>query len=111
MLIEPIDTLLAREGFLRLGVNAVAREAKVDKILNYWYFGDMSELIAAFGREANFWPSIKGLAGGDIEVFGRQPVTTRMVVGMGTLLAMLTKCLNRLRHRLWKLTYSDSNQE
>lgn len=73
-LITAVGTLLAREGFKGLGVNAVAREAGVDKVLIYRYFGGLSELIAAFGREGNFWPSIKELAGGDIEAFGRLPI-------------------------------------
>ena len=77
-LIQAVGTLLAREGFKRLGINAVAREAGVDKVLIYRYFGGMPELIAAFGREGNFWPSIKELAGGDIEAFGRQPVTVQL---------------------------------
>ena len=77
-LIQAVGTLLAREGFTRLGVNAVAREAGVDKVLIYRYFGGMPELMAAFGREGNFWPSIKELAGGDIEAFGRLPVTGQL---------------------------------
>lgn len=77
-LIQAVGTLLAREGFKRLGINAVAREAELDKVLIYRYFGGMPQLIAAFGREGNFWPSIKELAGGDIEAFGRQSVTEQL---------------------------------
>jgi AcrR family transcriptional regulator len=77
-LIQAVGTLLAREGFKGLGVNAVAREAGVDKVLIYRYFGGLSELIVAFGREGNFWPSIKELAGGDIEAFGQQSVTEKL---------------------------------
>ena len=73
-LIQAVGTLLAREGFKGLGVNAVAREAGVDKVLIYRYFGGLSDLIVAFGREGNFWPSIKELAGGDIEAYSRLPV-------------------------------------
>ena len=77
-LIQAVGTLLAREGFTGLGVNAVAREAGVDKVLIYRYFDGMPGLMAAFGREGNFWPSIKELAGGDIEAFGRLPVTEQL---------------------------------
>jgi len=77
-LIGAVGTLLAREGFKGLGVNAVAREAGVDKVLIYRYFGGLSELIADFGREGNFWPSIKELAGGDIEAYSRLAVTEQL---------------------------------
>ncbi|MEA3486896.1 MAG: helix-turn-helix domain-containing protein [Thermodesulfobacteriota bacterium] len=68
-LIEAVGTLLARKGFTAVGVNALAKEAGVDKVLIYRYFGGLQELIAAFGRESNFWPSVEELAGGDIETF------------------------------------------
>jgi AcrR family transcriptional regulator len=77
-LIEAVGTLLAREGFTGLGVNAVAREAGVDKVLIYRYFGGLPELIAAFGREGNFWPSIKELAGGDVVAFGQLPLVEQL---------------------------------
>ncbi len=77
-LIGAVGSLLAREGFKGLGVNAVAREAGVDKVLIYRYFGGLSELMGAFGREGNFWPSIKELAGGDIEAYGRLPLAEQL---------------------------------
>ena len=77
-LIEAVGTLLAREGFTRLGVNAVAREAGVDKVLIYRYFGGLPELIVAFGRDGNFWPSIKELAGGDVVAFGQLPLAEQL---------------------------------
>jgi len=77
-LIEAVGTLLARKGFTALGVNAVAREAGVDKVLIYRYFGGLPELIVAFGRDGNFWPSIKELAGGDVEAYSRLPVMEQL---------------------------------
>jgi len=77
-LIEAVGSLLAQEGFKGLGVNAVAREAGVDKVLIYRYFGGLQQLIAAFGREGNFWPSIKELAGGDIEDYHQLSVTEQL---------------------------------
>ena len=76
-LIQAVGTLLAREGFRALGVNAVAREAGVDKALIYRYFGGLKGLIAAFGGHESFWPSVKELAGGDLEAFIRLPIAER----------------------------------
>lgn len=51
-ILAAVGTLLAREGFSSLGVNAVAREASVDKVLIYRYFGGIEALLDAWGREA-----------------------------------------------------------
>ena len=71
LLIQAVGEVLGAKGFTGLGVNAVARQAGVDKVLIYRYFGGMAGLIKAFGQEGDFWPSIEELAGGDIESFRR----------------------------------------
>lgn len=77
-LIRAVGALLSRHGFTALGVNAVAREAGVDKVLIYRYFGGLPGLIAAFGREGDFWPSIDELAGGDPAAFARLGLGEKM---------------------------------
>jgi AcrR family transcriptional regulator len=77
-LIAAVGALLARQGFKALGINAVAREAGVDKVLIYRYFGGLPQLIAAFGQEGDFWPSISELTGGDPVAFGRLPLDERL---------------------------------
>ena len=64
-LLEAVGTLLAQEGFGALGVNAVAREAGVDKVLIYRYYGGMPDLLRAFGESGDFWPSIEEVIGDD----------------------------------------------
>jgi AcrR family transcriptional regulator len=49
-ILAAVGTLLAREGFSGLGVNAVAREAGVDKVLIYRYFGGIEALLDTWGR-------------------------------------------------------------
>ena len=78
ILIKAVGRLLAREGFKALGVNAVAREAGVDKVLIYRYFGDLSGLISAFGQDSDFWPSAAELAGDEPERFRKLPLADRM---------------------------------
>jgi AcrR family transcriptional regulator len=48
--------VLARRGFGALGVNAVAREAGVDKVLIYRYFGGLEGLVTALAERPGFWP-------------------------------------------------------
>lgn len=60
-LLAAVGEVLAREGFAALGVNAVAREAGVDKVLIYRYFGGLPGLLAAWGRSGQFWPTVDEL--------------------------------------------------
>jgi AcrR family transcriptional regulator len=78
-LIDAVGQLLAENGFTALGVNAVARQAGVDKVLIYRYFGGMPGLIKAFGQEGDFWPSIEELAGGDIEAYRLLPLEDKLI--------------------------------
>lgn len=64
-LVRAVGKLLARDGFRGLGVNKVAREAGVDKVLVYRYFNGLPGLVAAFSRTVDFWPGVKELMGPD----------------------------------------------
>lgn len=77
-LISSVGSLLAKKGFKGIGVNAVAREAGVDKVLIYRYFGGLPGLISAFGKEGDFWPSSLELAGGDLQKFSNLPLEKRL---------------------------------
>src|SRR5512137_2267848 len=50
-ILDAAGRLLARDGFSGLGINAVAREAGVDKVLIYRYFGGIEALLDTWGRE------------------------------------------------------------
>lgn len=62
-LVAAIGTLIARSGVAALGVNAVAAEAGVDKVLIYRYFGGLDGLMQAYGREVSLWPGLEDVAG------------------------------------------------
>jgi AcrR family transcriptional regulator len=65
-ILDAVGSLLVREGFGALGVNAVAREADVDKVLIYRYFGGMDQLLETWGNASDFWPTVE-------EVLGPEP--------------------------------------
>ena len=65
-LIEAVGQLLASQGTAGLGINAIAREAGVNKALIYRYFESLEGLLKAFGASQNFWPDLE-------EVLGVQP--------------------------------------
>lgn len=64
-LLAAVGEVLARDGFAALGVNAVAKQAGVDKVLIYRYFGGLPGLIEAWGSSGSFWPSLEELVGPD----------------------------------------------
>lgn len=78
-LIKAVGEILAEKGFAALGVNAVARQAKVDKVLIYRYFDNLEGLTKAFAQEGDFWPSIEELAGGDIAAFHLLPLEEKLI--------------------------------
>ncbi len=90
-LISAVGSLLAKKGFKGVGVNAVAREAGVDKVLIYRYFGGLEGLIAAFGKEGDFWPSSLELAGGDLKKFSQMPMDERLSVFASNFIRSLRK--------------------
>ncbi|MCL1693260.1 MAG: TetR/AcrR family transcriptional regulator [Actinomycetia bacterium] len=82
-LLDAVGTILAREGFGALGVNAVAHEAGVDKVLIYRYFGGMTDLLHAFGQSGDFWPSITEVLGEDPSELMGLPLADRWAIGLG----------------------------
>ena len=81
-LIGAVGALLARDGFGARGVNAVAEEAGVDKVLIYRYFGGMADLLEAFGQSGDFWPSIAEVIGDDPSELMDMPLAQRWAMGL-----------------------------
>ena len=78
-ILAAVGEVLAREGFGAIGVNAIAREAGVDKVLIYRYFGGLPELLHAWGRSGRFWPRVQDLLGNDPQALLALPPAERYV--------------------------------
>lgn len=76
-ILAAVGDVLARDGFAGVGVNAIAKQAGVDKVLIYRYFGGLPELLRAWGESGRFWPSIEELLGDAPEAFLALPVEER----------------------------------
>ena len=76
-IVNAVGDVLARDGFGGIGVNAIAKQAGVDKVLIYRYFGGLPELLATWGRSGSFWPSIDELLGDDARSFMALPAAER----------------------------------
>jgi AcrR family transcriptional regulator len=79
LLVDAVGRVLARQGFRAVKVNIVAREAGVDKVLIYRYFGGLPGLVAAFANSGDFWPDSRELAGCDEQTFMALPFVERLV--------------------------------
>lgn len=64
-ILAAVGEVLAREGFAAVGVNAIAKQAGVDKVLIYRYFGGLPELLRTWGASGRFWPRVADLLGSD----------------------------------------------
>jgi len=82
LLVDAVGRVLARQGFQAVKVNVVAREAGVDKVLIYRYFGGLPGLVAAFAQSGDFWPDVEELAGGDVQAFSALPFADRLAAGL-----------------------------
>ncbi len=76
-IVAAVGTVLARDGFGAIGVNAIAGEAGIDKVLIYRYFGGLPELLHTWGASGHFWPSIDELIGDDPRAVMALPVADR----------------------------------
>jgi AcrR family transcriptional regulator len=72
-----VGVVLARDGFGAVGVNAIAKEAGVDKVLIYRYFGGLPELLREWGASGRFWPRVADLLGADPAAFHRLDASER----------------------------------
>jgi AcrR family transcriptional regulator len=76
-ILAAVGEVLARDGFGAIGINTIAREAQVDKVLIYRYFGGMAELLKAWGQSGRFWPPLDEVLGDDHAAFFALPLAER----------------------------------
>lgn len=67
-LVAAVGALLRKGGVAAVGVNAVAEEAEVEKVLVYRYFGGLDGLMEAYAARSDFWPTLAELIGEHGEV-------------------------------------------
>jgi AcrR family transcriptional regulator len=72
-ILAAMGRLLARKGSASLGVNAIAREARVDKVLIYRYFGGLPDLYRAFALQGNSFPNLEEVTQGRLHELAKIP--------------------------------------
>ena len=110
-ILAAMGRLLARRGSTGLGINAIAREARVDKVLIYRYFGGITQLYKAFALEGNTFPSLEELAESRVPELANLPasdVAKVMILGFGRALRRRALTKEMLR---WELQESNELTE
>ena len=54
-ILEAVGSIIENQGFEKVGINAIATEAGVSKMLIYRYFGGVEELIAQYLIQKDYW--------------------------------------------------------
>jgi len=76
-ILAAVGEVLARDGFGAIGINAIAKQASVDKVLIYRYFGGLPQLLQTWGESGRFWPRIDELLGKKPAAFLALPAPER----------------------------------
>ena len=50
-LLEAVSKVIEEEGFTKIGINRIARQAQCDKVLIYRYFGGLDGLLVAWAKQ------------------------------------------------------------
>jgi AcrR family transcriptional regulator len=59
-LLSAVGRIIRKRGCLAVGINTVAEEAKVDKVLIYRYFGSLENLLKAYVSQADYYRAASG---------------------------------------------------
>ena len=54
-LLEAVSRVIEDEGFTKIGINRIARQAQCDKVLIYRYFGGLDGLLVAWAKQYDFY--------------------------------------------------------
>lgn len=65
-LIDAVGKILAERGFHNLGVNAIAKEAGVDKVLIYRYFDSLEGLLQTFLAQKDYFSNLQNFFGANL---------------------------------------------
>ena len=107
-LIETVGRLLARSGFAALGVNALAREAGVDKVLIYRYFDGLPNLLKAYCERGDFWPTAAEVLLPDVATLRATPLAARTAAIVVNLLDALRRRPQTIEILAWEVVESNA---
>lgn len=78
-IVEAVGKVLAEQGYAGIGVNSIAKEAGVDKVLIYRYYSDLDGLLEAFALRKDFVSNLESFLGREEHA----PVTKQDALALG----------------------------
>jgi AcrR family transcriptional regulator len=102
-LIDAVGSIIREKGFQGIGINAVAREAGVDKVLIYRYFGDLDGLLRAFIAQKDYFSNLEHFLGENRTIESRADA---IEMGKKVLIGQLRQALSNKELQeilLWEL--------
>jgi len=81
-LIDAVGQIIVTEGFKGIGINSIAKQAGLDKVLIYRYFDGLDGLLRAFARQKDFYINISETLLHEIENANKediQPLITQVL--------------------------------
>lgn len=88
-IINAIHELMVTEGWQSIGINRVAKQAGVDKVLIYRYFDGLEGALRVYVDSDKCWPSVSEILGGSPQNFAPlDRVRTRSTILKNALKAM-----------------------
>ncbi|MCB2196205.1 MAG: TetR/AcrR family transcriptional regulator [Bacteroidetes bacterium] len=102
-LIEAVGNIIFREGFKGIGINAIAKEANLDKVLIYRYFGGLNGLLKAFAKQKDFYINISNRLHDEIEKVQKSELKSLIVEILITQLRELRKDRELQELMLWEM--------
>lgn len=100
---EAVGALLVKGGFGALTPSAVAREAGVDKMLIYRYFGGLPGLVEAVANGPDFFPTFEEVCGGDPAALRALPFSERSAIVVDNYARLLMARPVVLELMVWEL--------
>jgi AcrR family transcriptional regulator len=98
-----LQRLLANGGFRALTPTAIAKEAGVDKMLIYRYFGDLPGLVEAVARAPDFFPSFESVCGAEPAALRLRPIPERVALVFGNFARALMERPSAVEMMVWEL--------
>ena len=102
-LLDAVGTIMLRDGFKGIGINSIAKEAHLDKVLIYRYFDGLEGLLHAYARQKDFYLNTSDLLLEEIDKADHHSLTTlitRILVGQ---LRELIKSKELQEIMLWEM--------
>lgn len=107
-LLEAVSKIIEEEGFTKIGINHIARQAKCDKVLIYRYFGGLEGLLLEWAKLNDFYSFA-------YSEFAKQVMTVEASELQNIVKSVLIKQLNFLKGNkfmqelyIWELSGSPS---